>query len=143
MQWWLWMLFGMVLAILELQAPGSFFLLGIGLSAIAVGAIEGIGVGVPAWLQWLLFSLFAVVTVVLLRRYLRGKPAHWTSEREIDSLVGQEVVIADEVPVGGVGKAELRGSIWSARSATNVTLAKGRRCRVVRVEGLTLWLGSE
>jgi membrane protein implicated in regulation of membrane protease activity len=42
-----------------------------------------------------------------------------------------------------VGKAELRGTPWEARSATGGALAKGQRCRVERVEGLMLLLRPE
>jgi membrane protein implicated in regulation of membrane protease activity len=41
-----------------------------------------------------------------------------------------------------VGKVELRGSSWSARSA-RAALARGQRCRVERVDGLTLWVRPE
>ena len=143
MPWWLWMLVGMALAVLELQVPGSFFLLGVGIGAIGVGALVSLGFGGPTWLQWLLFSMFSVTAVLLFRRlFLHGQAARWTSTHEIDSLVGQEVVVADDVPAGGVGRVELRGTVWSARSTSGSPLAKGQRCRVARVEGLTLWVGE-
>ena len=43
----------------------------------------------------------------------------------------------------GVGKAEMRGASWTARTAGDATLPKGCQCRVERVEGLTLWLRAE
>ena len=49
-------------------------------------------------------------------------------------------MVVEEVPPGGVGKAELRGTTWTARTEAASPLAKGQRCRVERVEGLTLWL---
>jgi membrane protein implicated in regulation of membrane protease activity len=49
-------------------------------------------------------------------------------------------MVVEEVAPGGVGKAELRGTTWTARTEGTLTLEKGRRCRVERVEGLTLWL---
>ena len=58
----------------------------------------------------------------------------------MDSLVGEEVVLLDDLAPGATGRAELRGSPWSARAASNAPLRAGQRCRVVRVEGLTLWL---
>jgi membrane protein implicated in regulation of membrane protease activity len=131
------MLLGMGLSILELQVPGPFFLLGFGVAAVAIGVLVGIGVAAPAWLQWLLFSVLATASILLLRRALLNDSP---SMREIDDMVGMEAVVTEEVPAGGVGKAELRGTTWTARTAGGVTLGKGQRCRVARVEGLSLWL---
>jgi membrane protein implicated in regulation of membrane protease activity len=144
MPWWLWMLLGMVLAVLELQAPGSFFLLGFGIGAITVGALASIGLSGPPWLQWLLFSVLSVAAVLLFRRFLlKGEADRWTGAREIDNLVGQEVVLTEDLAVGGASKGELRGTTWSVRNAGDAALSKGQRCRVERVEGLTLWLRGE
>ena len=61
----------------------------------------------------------------------------------VDSLVGQEAILTEELPAGGVGKAELRGTSWNVRSRDGGTLARGRRCRVEQVDGLTLWVRAE
>jgi membrane protein implicated in regulation of membrane protease activity len=61
----------------------------------------------------------------------------------IDSLVGEEVVLLGDLPAGGEGKAELRGVPWSARTASGAALRAGQRCRVERIDGLTLWVRAE
>lgn len=140
MPWWLWMLLGMALTILELQMPGSFFLLGFGLSALLIGLLAGAELGGPAWWQWLLFSALSITSILVLRHLFLGGDAAGGGEREVNSLVGAEAVITEDVAVDGVGKAELRGTTWTARNAGAVTLVKGQRCHVVRIEGLALWL---
>jgi hypothetical protein len=50
--------------------------------------------------------------------------------------------IEDIVP-GAVGRAELRGSVWSARNATSIAIIRGQRCKVVRVDGLMIFLEAE
>jgi membrane protein implicated in regulation of membrane protease activity len=129
------MLLGMALSILELQIPGTFFLLGFGVSAVLIGVLVGVGIAAPAWLQWLLFSILATASILLLRRAMLGDSP---STREIDDMVGMEAVVTEDVPAGGVGKAELRGHPDGA--TREVALFKGQRCRVARVEGLSLWL---
>ena len=52
-------------------------------------------------------------------------------------------VVLEEVVPGGAGKAEMRGTSWNARTTGRATLAKGQRCRIERIEGLTLWLVPE
>ena len=49
----------------------------------------------------------------------------------------------EDLPPGAVGKAELRGTAWSARHEGPETLPRGRRCRVQRVEGLMLFVQAE
>ena len=49
----------------------------------------------------------------------------------------------EAVAPGGLGKAELRGTQWAARTSGSATLPPGQRCRVERVEGLTLWVRAE
>lgn len=58
--WWVWIAAGMVLAILELFAPGFIFV-GFAVGAVAVGALLALGVGFT--LPWALV-VFAVVSVV-------------------------------------------------------------------------------
>jgi membrane protein implicated in regulation of membrane protease activity len=57
--------------------------------------------------------------------------------------VGEQGVLLADLPEGGEGKAELRGVPWTARLASGGPLRKGQRCRVERVEGLTLWVRAE
>lgn len=144
MAWWVWVLAGLVLLGLELATPGGFFIAFFGVSALVIGALVGAGVIGPVWLQWLLFSVLSVVSLLLFRKPL----LEWMKRREpvrpaVDSLVGQEAILTEELPAGGVGKAELRGTSWSVRSRDGATLARGRRCRVEQVDGLTLWVRPE
>jgi membrane protein implicated in regulation of membrane protease activity len=60
----------------------------------------------------------------------------------VDSLVGEEAIILDDLDPGAVGKGELRGTTWTVRTAGDRTLRRGERARVARVDGLTLWLDA-
>jgi len=145
MRWWLWVVLGLLLAVAETQIPTNFFLLAFGLAAAVVGALAAIGFAGPAWLQWLLFSGLSVIVLVVFSRTLRrSTPAHWDATRELDNLVGEPAIVTDDITDNGVGRAELRGTTWAARSAGGgTTLTRGTRCRVERVDGLTLWLRAE
>ena len=61
----------------------------------------------------------------------------------VDSLVGETATATEDIPSGGVGKAELRGTTWTARNSGSALLAKNTRCRVERVDGLTIWIRPE
>ncbi len=141
MAWWLWALLGIALLFVEIVTPGGLFALFFGIAAIAVGALEAAGFAGPAWFQWLLFAALSIVLLAVLRRRMRGALA--AKGGPVDALVGETAVLLDDLRPREVARAELRGAPWEARSAVEVPLARGQRCRVERVEGLTLWLRPE
>ena len=142
MIWWLWIVLGLVLIALELATPGGFFVIFFGVGALTVGALALLDVVEAIWLQWLLFPVVALVSLRLFRQPLLGY-MRVGADREVDSLVGEVAVAAADIPPGQHGRAELRGSSWSARNVGASTLLAGQRCRVVAVQGLMLDLRQE
>jgi membrane protein implicated in regulation of membrane protease activity len=142
MPWWAWILSGLVLLGLEL-ALGTFYLVFLGIAAIIVGLIAMFGASGPAWLEWLLFMVFSAGLVLLLRRPLLGKFNIKSDPRDIDTLVGLAAVTVESIPPGGIGKVEMRGTVWTAHNQGTRVLAPGERCRVERVQGLSLWVLPE
>jgi membrane protein implicated in regulation of membrane protease activity len=140
MAWWMWMLLGLVLAIAEAQIPTNFFLLAFGIGGLVVGALVGLGWGGPAWLQWLLFTVVSIGTVVIAQRTLSQSEE---TSHQVDDLRRESALVLEDIPAGGTGRAELRGTTWTARGVDGVPLSRGTRCRVDRVDGLTLWLRAE
>jgi inner membrane protein len=139
MAWWSWVLLGIALLAVEVATPGGLFALFFGVGAIVVAPLAAMGV--PEAGQWLAFTFFSVASLLGLRRRLtQALSKHPPAPAE---LVGEKAVVLVEVPATGEGQVELRGVPWSARTAGGVALAVGRRCRVERVEGLTLWLRAE
>ena len=139
MLWWLWMLFGLALLILEVQAFGSFYLLFFGFGALLVGLVTMLDLVHADWLEWVLFTALSVSSLALFRgQVVRMITA--TTPARVDSLVGETAIIVEDIPGGGVGKAELRGTVWNAQNGGAVLARKGARCQVERVEGLTLWI---
>jgi inner membrane protein len=141
MPWWLWLLFGLVLAVLELLSPGGFYLIFFGVAAILIGLLGAIGFGGPLWTQWLAFVLFSIVLVLAFRRPMLKMMQ--LEGGEVDALVGQIATALEPIAPGAVGRAELRGATWSARNLHTAPLAQGQRCRVERVDGLMLFLVPE
>jgi membrane protein implicated in regulation of membrane protease activity len=143
MVWWLWMLLGLALLVVEAATPGGLFALFFGLSALVVGILTAVGLGGPLWAQWALFTAVAVLCLAVLRGPLKARLNLDGVHKPVDQVQGEEAVALEDVPAGGSGKVELRGASWSARNATGAGIAKGARCRVERVEGLTLWVRPE
>lgn len=143
MVWWLWVLAGIALLAFEVATPGGLFALFFGVGALLTAPLAAMGLSETV--QWFAFSILSLLGLATLRgpllRRLQQKPA---PPAEISAeLVGEQAVLLTDLPAGGEGRAELRGVPWTARAASGIPLEKGRRCRVERVDGLTLWLRAE
>ncbi|HZZ83868.1 MAG TPA: NfeD family protein [Anaeromyxobacteraceae bacterium] len=125
MEWWIWMLLGLGLLAAELVTPGGLFALFFGLGALVVGLLTLLGLGGPAELQWVLFSVLSLGALALLRRRLKARLA---GRPPVDTLVGELALPLEDLPAGSTGQAELRGSAWSARNAAGAPLSRGQRC---------------
>jgi membrane protein implicated in regulation of membrane protease activity len=139
LSWWLWLLFGFVLLLLELATPGGFYIFFFGAGAILVGLLAALGLAGPPWVQWLLFGLISTSALLLFRKPLQNRIGN-LPVRNVDTMIGETAIAITEIPSQGTGKAELRGSAWSARNIGEEAILAGRRCRVERIDGLTLYL---
>jgi membrane protein implicated in regulation of membrane protease activity len=141
MTWWLWLVFGLALAGLELVSAGGFYLIFFGLSALLIGTLQVMGLNADVWVQWLLFTALSVGLLTLFRNPLLR--ALRPTDVPVDQLVGEVAIPIEDIAAGSVGKAELRGAGWNARNEHHGPLHKGQRCRVRRVDELMLILIPE
>ncbi len=138
MSWWIWLSLGLVLLVMEILTPGGFYILFFGVGALLVGILSGLGWTGSEWMEWLLFSVLSVGALAFLRRPLLHRFQAGVQEKEIDSLLGETATALETLSAGAIGKAELRGTAWSARNIGEAPIKKGERCKVEKVEGLML-----
>jgi hypothetical protein len=142
MSWWHWLALGLILVALEMAASGGFYVIFFGIAAIAIGTLRLFNLAGPFWLQLLLFSIIAVASLLVFRgpllRRMGPEPV-----MDTDSPVGETAFPLEDIAPGEVGRAELRGTVWSARNSSTAPLRRGQRCRVVKVERLMVFLESE
>jgi len=143
MSWWLWVVIGILLVGIELLSPGGFYVIFFGLAALLVGALRGLGLANPLWLQGLLFSVLAVGSLLLFRQRLVKRLPASASGVDVDSLIGELALPVETIAPGAVGKVELRGSTWDARNGGVNAIQVGIRCRVQRVDGFMLTIVPE
>ena len=139
MSWWLWALAGIALLAFELATPGGLFALFFGIGALLVAPLSALGL--PPVVQWIAFTALSVVGVLTLRGPLLVRLSRHPPRPA--ELVGEAALLLEDLPAGGQGMAELRGTSWTARAASGIPLRKGQRCVVERIDGLTLWLRAE
>jgi inner membrane protein len=142
MEWWMWLAGGLILLVVELVTPSGFFVMFFGLGALTVGVLARLDVVLQPWLQWLLFTATSLVYLLLFRGRLQQR-FETPPTPPVDALVGELAVPQERLLPGAVGRAETRGSSWTARNDGQHTLEPGQRCRVARVDGLMLGIVPE
>ncbi len=142
-QWWHWLVFGLLLVLAEIATAGGFYIIFFGIGAIVVGVLASFGGAGNVAVQLLLFSVLSVGGLL----FFRGRLLKWFQTDpqlpSVDQIVGQVAVVTEDLAPGAVGKVELRGSAWAARNGGGVPLSRGARCRVTRVDGLMLFVEPE
>jgi len=143
MAWWIWILIGLSLFVVEVFIPTDFFMFFFGLAALVVGVGAVAEVLPSLWIQSVSFAIVAVASVAFLRRPLSNRLSSPDGPGRAGELVGDCVVLTQDLEPGGVGKGELRGTTWSVRTDHDGALTSGSRCRIDKVEGLVLWVSPE
>lgn len=143
MPWPIWILAGLAFLVIEVHYTRDFSVACFGAGALMVGLIAACGILRPWWAQWIGFAALSTALLFWAREWLRvrmtGKPSH----ADLENIVGQLAMPLDDLAAYGFGKAELRGATWSAHNASNVNIRRGQRCKVMRMNGLTLWIMPE
>ena len=132
---WNWMILAAILFVLELTAPGIFFMW-FGLAAAVTGLI--VFRYDVSW-QWQLiwFCGLSLASVLLAAKYLRKHPLEserpLLNERAVQ-LIGQSFELVDPI-VNGRGSIKTGDTIWRVEGPE---LPKGARIKVVGADGTLL-----
>jgi len=133
--WWVWIIGGLILIILEL-ATGSFITLGLGMASVLVGVIDLI-IPMGLLMQLILWILFSIAFIMLFFK--------WFKKQESVSNIGQSNLgldtigtVTSEITPSSRGKVlfdePLLGSTrWSASSEYSIEI--GIRVTIVAVNG--------
>lgn len=138
MVWWIWVLIAFAILALEMTAATlhvGFFSVG----AFAVAILVALGVDLPLSTQLLIFTAVSLLAFFFLRPMLVRK-LKLDQKKVVDSLVGEQALALEDIGIGGSGRAEMRGSTWSARNVGETALTRGQRCTVAEVDGLVIHL---
>ena len=132
----LWLAAALVLAILEVLAPG-FFMAFLAAGAAVTGFVVLALPGLHAITQALLFALFSGVAVVLGRRWYHRSPATPASRDLNDrtaKLIGKTVEVCEPI-VGGEGRVRVGDGAWTAKGSD---MPAGTRVRITGAAGSVL-----
>ena len=138
MEWWFWVLLAFLLLTIEFFATTAhvgFFAVG----AFLVAILVGLGFDITLWAQLLIFAISSVVLLIFVRPIVVRKLG-LSKTHVVDTMIGEQAIVLGDVAVAGEGRAEMRGSTWTARNVGEIPLLKGQRCVVEKVVGLTIYV---
>jgi len=133
---WHWWILAAALIILEVFAPGAFFLW-LGIASIVVGGVVYVVPGMGWEYQLLLFSVLSVISIVLWRKYFHIKPADTDQpnlNRRGQQYIGRVFTLKEPV-ADGVGKIRVDDSTWKIRGED---CPAGTQIEVTDVDGTIL-----
>ena len=135
--YWHWWAFGVVLLILEMVAPASFFLW-MAVSAGVVGLVLLLFGSMSFNYQLLLFAGVAFVAIAAFHMYRKKNPHDAEGGSRLNQRETQYLGLTftlDQPIVGGVGKLRIDDTIWRIEG---VDMGAGARVKVVGSRGNAL-----
>jgi serine/threonine protein kinase/membrane protein implicated in regulation of membrane protease activity len=142
MPWPIWIIAGLGLMAAEVHYTRDFTLFCFSIGALLVGLMSIFG-AIDIWTQFISFGAFSTALLFSAREWLRTKMLTKPGSAELENIIGQTAIPLEDLPAYGFGKAELRGTTWSAHNASRVRILRGQRCKVMKMNGLTLWIMPE
>lgn len=136
LDYWHWFVFGVVLIILELFAPGAFFLW-LGISAGIVGILLVMIPDMGWQYQLILFAIFSTGSAVAWKSYQKKHPEtsdRPTLNRRGEQYVGRTFTLSEPI-VNNVGKIKVDDTVWKIEGDD---CGEGTRIVVTEADGAVL-----
>ena len=118
----------------------------IGLTSIwfAAGALVALAVsllGGPLWLQVVMFLVVSILCMLAIRPFAQKYLNNKVEPTNADRIIGSEVLVTERISnLRAEGAVSVGGLTWSARSADDSEIAKGTLVRIVRIEGVKVYV---
>ena len=137
MTWWGWVIAGAILLGAELAfVSAQFYLVFVGSAAILVG-LATFALPLPHWVQWALFAVLAVLSMVTFRSRVYRR-FHGAMPEVATGPAGGVITLKEPLGAGESCQAEYGGAFWTVRNDSDTPIPSGGRARIARVQDLTL-----
>lgn len=132
------------LMVLVVLVTGEAITVGLTFIWFAVGALGGLTVAVlggPIWLQVVVFLILSAVTLVLVRPIAARLLTPGVSPTNADRVLSQIALVTEEIDnIAETGQVKLFGQVWTARSETGKNIPAQSRVRILRIEGVKVFV---
>ena len=107
----------------------------------ALGALVASWLDANIWIQIVVFLVLSALSMALIRPFARRVLQPGYSPTNADRVIGAEAVVTEPIDnLQGTGLVNISGQVWSARSQHEVPIPAGSLVRVLRIEGVKVFV---
>ena len=132
------------LFLLVILVAGEAITVGLTFIWFAVGAMGGLltaVLGGEIWLQVVVFLLLSAVTLILVRPAAAKLLTPGISPTNADRVLSQIALVTEEIDnIAETGQVKLFGQVWTARSENGDVIPVQSRVRILRIEGVKVFV---
>lgn len=132
------------LFLLVILVAGEAITVGLTFIWFAVGAMGGLltaVLGGEIWLQVVVFLLLSAVTLILVRPAAAKLLTPGISHTNADRVLSQIALVTEEIDnIAETGQVKLFGQVWTARSENGDVIPTQSRVRILRIEGVKVFV---
>lgn len=134
----LWLCLAIGLVVCEAVTVGLFC---IWFAVGALGALLVARLGLALWVQLVVFAVLSALALFLVRplaaRFLHTKRTPTNADR----VLGRTGQVTQDIDNSAArGQVRTAGQIWTARSSTGAVIPAGSQVRILRIEGVKLFV---
>ena len=97
--------------------------------------------GGSIWIQIVVFLVLSGLSLALIRPFAARLLKTSRTPTNADRVIGKTAVVTEAIDnVEGKGQVNVSGQVWSARSEHDVVIPTGTEVRVLRIEGVKLFV---
>ena len=138
-EYWHWVVAGLVLLTLEMFAPGAIFMW-LGIAAFVVSVILALFPSMSWETQWFIFGLFSIVSIIAWRMFFKKHPlpddteGNQLNQRGKD-MVGRKLTLSQAIE-NGTGRTQIGDTWWRVEgpnldAGTEVTITDSKGSSIV------------
>jgi len=132
--WWHWIIFGISLIVIEMFV-GTFFILGLGISAIIVGFTDNLH-PIIIEIEIILWIALSLISIFIWFRYLRDEKEE--SSGQSNYSLKTKGTVEEPIEAYGRGKVKfdkpvLGNTIWFATSQNGISVTS--RVKIIEIKG--------
>ena len=132
--WYVWLILFLVFLGLEIMTTGVFFFLCFSTGALFAMLFSLLGASFQV--ELIVFCIVSLASILLIRPLFKRYIAKQKTETNVDSLIGAEAVVTEDIKLNDMGKVKVEGEVWLAISKENI--AKGETVTIESVDGTKL-----
>ena len=133
-----WLVLLLLFAGIEAASVG---LTSIWFAAGALCALIAALLGGPLWIQIALFLVVSVLCLLAVRPLARRHLNNKVEATNADRVIGEQAQVTEDIDnIHGKGAVVIRGVAWTARSEDGLPVPAGALVRVLRIEGVKVFV---